>query len=74
MTDHWWTCETCGHELYDSRELFLHRRDTGHPRAQLTTKDVPPGPGSTARHRAAVLEQVRRQLADAKRHTQEPQP
>ena len=64
MTDLWWTCDACGHELYDSRELYEHRRTTGHPRAQLTTRDCPPGPGSTdeGRRRARELyEQTRRQ-------------
>jgi hypothetical protein len=64
MTDLWWTCDACGHELYTSREVYDHRRTTGHQRAQLTTRDVGPGPGSTPAGRAAaraLYEQTRKE-------------
>ena len=63
MSDYWWTCDACGAESYNGREVFLHRRETGHPSAQLTTRDCPPGPGSTPAGRArarALYEQTRR--------------
>lgn len=70
MTDLWWTCDTCGHELYTSRELYDHRRTTGHHRAQITTHECGPGPGSTPEGRQRAREVYAATLAARRQDTQ----
>ena len=66
MTNYWWSCKTCGHETYDSRDAFLHQKDTGHEGNGLVAANINGGPGSSKAARRAALEATAAAIRDAK--------